>query len=288
MVVLKDPLIVSYHLQTMWGDMDFHSHREYEIYLFHAGSCRYLIHNQIYDLEPGDILLMDGMALHKPNVPPNSQYIRSALHFSPEWIKGVLEKVGGLHLLHVFEKLHHCLIRTKENQESKQLERLICRMAELQRTSNSDDINGDIELKGLLLQVLTVVNRLGQSESIKISGEKAETTEHAEKIAEYIQRNYMNKLTIDSISQELNISKSYVSHIFKRITGFTIMEYVMASRLTQAKYLLEIELDKPIKDVAYDSGFESVSHFSRYFKTNVGVTPKEFRRQRQKKYSEEN
>ncbi len=288
MVLLDDPLIVGYHLQHMWSDMDFHSHREYEIYLFHAGSCRYLIHNQIYDLEPGDILLMDGMALHKPNVPPNSQYVRSTLHFSPQWISGVLDKVGGLHLLNVFEKLHHCLIRTKENQESRQLERLICRMAEIKRTSNPEDINADIELKGLLLQVLTVVNRLGQLESIKISGEKAETTEHAEKIAEYIQKNYMNKLTIDSISRELNISKSYVSHIFKKITGFTIMEYVMASRLTQAKYLLEMELDKPIKDVAYNSGFESVSHFSRYFKNNVGVSPKEYRRNRQKKYSEEN
>ncbi|WP_209123813.1 helix-turn-helix domain-containing protein [Alkalihalobacillus sp. BA299] len=69
-----------------------------------------------------------------------------------------------------------------------------------------------------------------------------------------------------------------MSHVFKETTGFTVMEYVMGCRLTQVKYLLEIELDKPLKDIAYECGFESVSHFSRFFRQQVGMTPKEYRR----------
>ncbi|RKQ32294.1 helix-turn-helix transcriptional regulator [Oceanobacillus halophilus] len=285
---MDGPLIVNYRAHAIWDNLDYHSHREhYEIYLFHSGSCRYLIHNQIYDLEPGDILLMDGLALHKPNVPPHSEYVRSTIHFSPQWMKGLLGEIGGNYLLEVFEKLHHCLIRTKGNEEFNHLEKVVSRLEEIKRKEGLADKNAELEMKALLLQVLSIVHRLGQLESIKVTDDKAEKAEHAENIAEYIQSNYMRKLSIDSISEALNISKSYVSHVFKEMTGFTIMEYVMGSRLMQAKYLLEAEPDKALKDIANESGFESVSHFSRYFKSKVGVTAKEYRRERLKIYSEE-
>ncbi|WP_179151975.1 helix-turn-helix transcriptional regulator [Oceanobacillus senegalensis] len=284
---MDEPLLVNYRVHGAWDNADYHSHKEYEIYLFHSGTCRYLIHNQIYDLEPGDILLMDGLALHKPNVPPNNEYVRSVIHFSPQWLRGMLKQIGGLYLLDVFETLHHCFIRTKENEEFKQLEKVISRMGSLQRTSELDDVNAGLELKSLLLQILTILHRLGQSQSLTISRGKTEKAEHAERIAKYIQKHYMNKLTIDSIATSLNISKSYVSHVFKEMTGFTIMEYVMGSRLTQAKYLLEAEPEKPLKDIANESGFESIPHFSNYFKSKVGMTAKEYRRERLKIYSEE-
>ncbi|MFC2949752.1 helix-turn-helix transcriptional regulator [Virgibacillus sediminis] len=285
---MDEPLIVNYRVHEIWDHVDYHSHREYEIYLFHSGSCRYLIHNQIYDLEPGDILLMDGLALHKPNIPLNSEYVRSIIHFSPQWIEGLLGEIGGSYLLEVFERLHHCLIRTKENEESKQLEKVICRLEKMKRAFRPGDVNAELEMKALLLQILTIVHRLGDLESIKAPSEKLEKAEHAENIADYIQMNYMKKLTIDSIAEALNISRSYVSHVFKEMTGFTIMEYVMGTRLTQAKYLLEAEPKKSLKDVASESGFESASHFSRYFKNKVGVTAKEYRSMRLKIYSEEN
>lgn len=286
-ISLNEPLIVNYKVHGIWDNVDYHSHREYEIYLFHSGTCRYLIHNQIYDLQPGDILLMDGLALHKPNVPPNSEYIRSTVHFSPQWLKGMLNELGGSYLLEVFEKLHHCLIRTKENEEFKQLEKVICRLEEVNRDAATNDRNAELEMKALLMQVLTIVFRLGKLTSIKMADEKAEKAEHAENIASYVQDHFMEKLTIPLIAEVLNLSKSYVSHVFKEMTGFTVMEYVMGSRLTQAKYLLEVEPEKSLKDVANESGFESASHFSRYFKDKVGVTAKEYRRDRLKIYNEE-
>ncbi|WP_197046765.1 AraC family transcriptional regulator [Oceanobacillus salinisoli] len=284
---MNEPLIVNYRVHGIWDNVEYHSHQEYEIFLFHSGTCRYLIHNQIYDLEPGDILIMDGLALHKPNVPSNGEYVRSTVHFSPQWLKGMLKEAGGLYLLEVFQNLHHCLIRTKVCEESKQLEKVISRMEEIKRSSPSNDVNSELEMKALLIQVLTIVHRLGNLESLKVSNDKMEKAQHAENIAEYIQENYMNRITIDSIAAALNISKSYVSHVFKEMTGFTIMEYVMGSRLTQAKYLLEAEPRKALKEIANESGFESVSHFSRYFKSKVGVTAKEYRRNRLKIYSEE-
>lgn len=287
-VYIEKPIMVNYRVDEYWEHIDYHSHQEYEIYFFHAGSCRYLIHDQIYELKPGDILLMDGMALHKPNIPPNSEYIRSMIHFSPEWIEGALKGVGGLNLLDVFQKLHYCLIRTNENEESRQLEKMISRLEDVQRGTDFTGVLKETEMKILLLQILVQVNHLGQIDSLKLPGKKAEKEEHAENIAAYIQNNYHHKISVISIAEALNLSKSYTSHVFKEMTGFTIMEYVMGCRLNRVKHLLETEPKKALKEIAHDSGFESVSHFSRYFKEKVGMTAKIYRNVRQKNYSEEN
>src|SRR5690606_6513207 len=98
---------------------------QYEIYLFHSGSCRYIIHNQILDLEHGDILLMDGSTLHKPNVNRNKEYIRSVIHFSPQWVENTLQELGIAHVLDLFKELQHCLIRTDNDEEKTYIEELI-------------------------------------------------------------------------------------------------------------------------------------------------------------------
>lgn len=276
---MKQPILPMYRMTGMHEYiLDYHSHQEYEIYFFHSGSCRYLIKNQIYDLEPGDILLMDGKALHKPIVSTEEEYIRSVVHFSPYWIESVLKELNALYLLDVFRKLQHCFIRTKENQQSKKLEELICRLDELFRMSNEDSAQAETEMKVLLIQILITINKMGLVNSYRQPDKKDEKIDYVENIVTFIQEHYMEKLTIDSIAKSLNLSKSYLSHLFKEMTGFTVMEYVMATRLTQAKYMLALERDKPLKDVAYECGFESASHFSRYFRQKVGVTPKDYRK----------
>jgi len=132
--------------------------------------------------------------------------------------------------------------------------------------------------------MLIILHRLTQKGDIKPLNEKVGKAKHAERIATYIQENYMRNLDLDSIAKELNFSKSYLSHLFKEMTGFTVMEYVMACRLTQVKYLLEMEPEKSIKDIAIESGFESASHFSRYFREREGMTARQYRRQRLELY----
>ncbi|MBU7591163.1 AraC family transcriptional regulator [Metabacillus halosaccharovorans] len=284
---MNEKLIVRYrNTQSVELPLQYHSHQDYEIYFFHSGECRYLIHNQIYDLKPGDIILMDGLTLHKPNVSPNTEYVRSVIQFSPHWIKGVLEEMGSMYLLKTFKTLHYCLIRTNENEESKELQKLYGRLAELSNYSDTIvDIQVETEIKVLLLQVLIIVNKLVQKNSIEVPDKKEEKAVHAENIADFIQQHFMNKLTLQSIAENLHLSRSYVANVFKTMTGYTVMEFVMECRLTHAKYLLEMEPLKPLKDVAYESGFESATHFSRFFREKVGVTAKEFRQLRLKNWN---
>ena len=118
-------------------------------------------------------------------------------------------------------------------------------------------------------------------ETIGIKKEhKSEKDKYAEKIAAYLQQHFTEKLSIDVLSKDLNISKSYISHVFKESTGYSVMEFLMDYRLVQAKFQIEVNGSaKTVKEIAYDCGFESDAHFNRFFKRKMGMTPNRYRKE---------
>ena len=86
---------------------DFHSHSWHEIFYFHGGECTYLIGNRVYRLEPGDLLLMYGMTLHRPTVPAGSPYMRSIIHFDPEPYRTLKPYSHEIPVLQPFEELRN-------------------------------------------------------------------------------------------------------------------------------------------------------------------------------------
>src|SRR5690625_7204453 len=99
--------------------------------------------------------------------------------------------------------------------------------------------------------MLIILHRLAQKGNIKPLKEKAGKAKHAERIATYIQENYMRELDLDFIANELSFSKSYLSHLFKELSGFTVMEYVMSCLLTQVNYFIEMEIEKKLNKIEF-------------------------------------
>jgi len=97
-----------------------------------------------------------------------------------------------------------------------------------------------------------------------------------QKAAEFIQKNYRNKLTIEDIAQEVYLSPCYVSRIFKQGLGCTLMEYLTRVRVEKAKIMLK-NPKYNVMQVAEESGFEDPGYFTRVFKKLEGVTPSRFK-----------
>lgn len=97
-----------------------------------------------------------------------------------------------------------------------------------------------------------------------------------QKAAEYIRKNYRNKLTIDDIAQAVYLSPCYVSRIFKQGLGCTLMEYLTQVRVEEAKAMLK-DPKYNVMQVAEESGFEDPGYFTRVFKKLEGVTPSRYK-----------
>lgn len=90
-------------------------------------------------------------------------------------------------------------------------------------------------------------------------------------ITSYIETNYTQVITLDTLAQLSGISKFELCRKFKSATGRTITDYVNYVRLCHEKELLKE--NKRITDIAYECGFSSVQYFNRTFKKYNGCSP---------------
>ena len=92
------------------------------------------------------------------------------------------------------------------------------------------------------------------------------------KAIEYIKENYMKEINILSTSEYLKVSESYLSHLFKKETGYTFVELLTLTRLKKACKLLK-DPQARISEVAYMVGYRDQRYFGNIFKKHFGVTP---------------
>lgn len=98
---------------------------------------------------------------------------------------------------------------------------------------------------------------------------------------EFIHIHYMEDITVNLISSNLNISSSYLSQIFKKEIGTSIIKYIITYRVEKAKELFSSS-DELIYNIAEKVGFSDEKHFSKTFKKITGLTPMQYKKQNTK------
>lgn len=93
---------------------------------------------------------------------------------------------------------------------------------------------------------------------------------------EIIAQNYITDLSLDFLASQLNITKNYLCHIFKKETGISIIQYITQLRINHAKHLL-LHTSLKISEIAESVGYQDSSYFAMQFKNLCGVTPLQFR-----------
>lgn len=97
------------------------------------------------------------------------------------------------------------------------------------------------------------------------------------RVTEYINDNFCNLLTLDVIAEHTNLSRYYISHLFKELLNTTFIDYLNDLRLSRAALLLSTT-NIPVIEIAGKSGFNNISNFNRAFKMYYGTTPSKYRR----------
>lgn len=94
----------------------------------------------------------------------------------------------------------------------------------------------------------------------------------------YIQLNLGDNLTVEQLARRANQNKDYFSKQFLAHTGLRPLNYIHEKKIERAQYLIETT-SKTFLEIAIDTGFSNLPHFSKIFKQIVSLTPGEYRRQ---------
>lgn len=247
-----------------------HVHSYCEIFYLKTGNCIYSLDNNNYHLSAGDIFIVTPGDSHctkyEGSVPCERIVVYCKLDAIPETF------------FHLHEDIRQSLLRSGKvvlvKKGRLQLEAVLCRMME---ENNIPDNYSYELLRYLTMELLLCIRRSGVFvyEQLK---QPAGISTDIEEALRYIAQNYSLPITLEEVASQINLSPTYLSKKFKKITGVTFKEYVNYIRIKQACQAL-LTTDDSITKISVSCGFNSSNYFKDIFRKINGISPKAFRKQ---------
>ena len=136
-----------------------------------------------------------------------------------------------------------------------------------------------LEKESLLLSVLgQMIERRHAHKKENPPFERIGKVPAVKRILEYLDANFTLNVTLTELSRMANISRYHLLRLFRAAVGLPPHAYLIQKRIDYARRLLSQSL--PLAEVALEAGFADQSHFARRFKEIVGITPGQYRRNR--------
>lgn len=267
----RDTFEVFHYREPRPGAVEVHHHDFYEVYYLLGGKVEYWVDGRIIAMEPGDLLLINPLELHRPMVDPRSPvYERIVLWINREFLENLhRDKMDLSRCFDTSLPTHTHLIRPEASQRGA----LTARMGELVREFYSSEPGSQLAAYGLFLQFMVQLGRMAGQETA-IGEEQSQLSELVQKCLSYIGENLGQPMTLEQIAAHFYVSKYYLSHAFSREVGVSIYRYILLRRLLMARQLMAA--GESAGQTCRACGFSDYTSFYRAFKSEYGISPREF------------
>lgn len=250
-----------------------HFHNEYEIYYLLQGERNYVIGKNIYPVKRGSLVFIDRNQIHKTSQVKEPFHERILIQFNEYKIKPFLE-LSGVKLSEFYEKNFGVIELPEDGQ--RYVEGLLFGMInEMKHKERGYDSIVRMKLMELMLYAIRLKPREAQKD-IRTPIKSAKHKQVSE-VVDYIYEEYSESISLESLARHFFMSKSYLSRIFKEVTGYTVNEYINVRRIKQAKVLLE-NSELNITELTCAIGYESITYFEKVFKKYTGMSPLQYRK----------
>ena len=261
-----------YKFNEEWGLYGLHCHDFFEFYIFFQGSRFYCIDNQVYPIEPYQLMLIPPFRMHGligDQVPHN--YERCFLYISPAMLKtcgaGQID-LEQFFINHVRGGRHQFRMTPEEGEMCKSI------MQDLNNTQEDTSSLGKFSNHTKLLQFLNIICQVLHRNQDTI--EPIIVNEAMQDILSYVNEHYTTAIKLDTLARQFGVSVSFLSHEFVKYTGRSVYDYVLYRRVLLSKEMINSGV--PLNEVAFQCGFNDYSSFLRAFTKMAGVSPSAYRK----------
>lgn len=248
---------------------NYHSHDKFEIYYLCSGERYYFIKDKTYHVKKGNLVLINEYDIHCTKSIGDAHHKRIVLNFNRSFLEDFAEKTD-VNLYGCFENN----INVIELNDSEQIyiESLLNTMIDEYSTRMP---NYMLYLQTAVIQLLLFANRHSN-----ISAAPTDIfTNHKviSKAIGYINQNYSDNITLESISERYFLSTYYFSRKFKEVTNISFVDYLNNVRIKEAKELL-VKTDFNVTQICEMVGYNNATHFGRVFKKITSISPSEYQK----------
>lgn len=262
-VMLEEDFEAHHNRDPYFRTIEFHAHDFLELYLFLDGSVTYYIEDQVYDLCPGDLLIIPPGRMHRPVIAnERAAYERMVLWVELDYIARIDSAAGELQaaLRGIGANGYRVPLRGDDLIFAASLFRRIVKM-ERGGVFTSSAIR--LYLKDAF-EAYSLVEKEARGETAVIP-----------QVIRYLTEHFREPLRLDDLAARFFISKSYLNRHFKAYTNATAYAYLMALRITHARRMLRA--GATAAEAGRECGFSDYSTFYKAFKAQTGITPQEFK-----------
>lgn len=246
----------------------YHWHQCLEVLYIEAGVGIVVVDNQQYTLRPGRIFIFPQGKLHKVTVESSRSniYKRNILHIDASVLTSYFNAFNEFRV--VLENISATDSKAFVY-DLGQSQDYIRRMLDLYEVKYRS-VSNKVEVMAVLL--LNLFQLFSEDAYVRT----AATGKISSKIMRLIERDFRTRLTLKDIAENLDISQSYASRVFRKETGGTIQEYLLIRRVKYACDLLE-NTELSVAQIAELAGFNHATYFIRCFKELLGCAPLRYR-----------
>lgn len=249
-----------------------HFHATYEFYFLLEGERYYFIDSETYTVRAGDVVIIGPERIHKTSQAGSPRHERVLMQIDPVAVGSFLRAAGlggmeelfgpGCHILTMPEALRQ--------QVAARLDRI---KGELERREEKYAAAANLEVAGLLLDL----RRACVSDPVPAAPVQDLKHQKVREAAQYLSGHPETGESLEELAGRFYISRSYLSRIFREVTGFSVTEFRNICRIKRARQLLE-HSRLSVTEIAAGLGFESVTYFERVFRKYTGLSPLGYRK----------
>lgn len=260
-------------------DIPPHWHYFIEMHYFISGSAKIFLNGDCYNVSEGDFILINSREVHSINVKIMDQAKYIVVKFDPEVLYSTAKTVFEAKYIFPFtmaKSSHQKVFFSEEISDSP----VPLYMKQIFEENSKQDYGFELAIRtsicGLFLWLLRNWHNKGLDLDMK-SLSKEIDIDKLQILFDYIDRNYFEDITAEEMAKMCNMSYSYFSRQFKKVTRRTFKEYLNYVRVTEAEKIL-LSTDNNITQIALDTGFSNSSYFIKQFKHYKNISPKQFRK----------
>lgn len=252
-----------------------HMHRTYEIYFLLEGERYFFIGKETYHIRAGTVVLIRRDQIHKTSIVGIPYHDRILLQIDADLLDTYLKSQNLPKTEEYFTYLSGAMKPSEE-----EFTRLCGLCSRIREELSGKRKDYELIVKQNLTEMLVLLYRHKNQEDTEEVRYEMRVEDHkyqkVNEIAEYLTTHCETRESLEELSKRFYISKSYLTRIFKEVTGLTVREYANAVRVRRAKHYLR-HSEHSITEIAQETGFDSITYFERVFKRYADVSPLRYR-----------